>query len=73
MVMSSWAESPQVAAPASRFRLLHDAEDILTWTWGGARTAFTLPTLTYHLPATAVVGGASFADDAVQANLGYVL
>jgi hypothetical protein len=37
-------------------------------TWGGARTAFTLPTLTSLLLAAAVVGGASCADDAVQAH-----
>ena len=53
---------------AGRFRLWHDVEDILTWTWGGARTAFTLPTLTYLLPAAAVIGGASVADDEVQAH-----
>lgn len=68
MVVPSWAESPQVPALPSRFHLLHDLEDILTWTWGGARTAFALPTLTYVLPAVAVVGGASFADDEVQAH-----
>ena len=62
------ADSPQAVAPASRFRLLHDVEEIVTWTWGGARTAFALPTLTYLLPAAAVVGGARFADDAVQAH-----
>jgi membrane-associated phospholipid phosphatase len=66
LVVSSWAHS--APAPASRFRLLHDVEEILTWTWGGARTAFTLPTLTYLLPAAAIVGGASVADDAVQAH-----
>jgi membrane-associated phospholipid phosphatase len=66
LVVPSWATSAQV--PAGRFRLVHDVEDILTWTWGGARTAFTLPTLTYLLPAAAVVGGASFADNEVQAH-----
>jgi PAP2 superfamily len=66
MVVPSWATSAQ--GPASRFRLWHDVEDIVTWTWGGARTAFTLPTLTYLLPAAAVVGGASGADEAVQAH-----
>jgi membrane-associated phospholipid phosphatase len=35
---------------------------------GGARTAFSLSTLPYLLPAAAVVGGASFADDAVQTH-----
>jgi membrane-associated phospholipid phosphatase len=68
MTIPGWAESSQLAEPASRFRLWHDVEDILTWTWGGARTAFALPTLAYLLPAAAVVGGASFADDAVQTN-----
>ena len=68
MVVPSWAESPELTTPPGRFRLLHDLEDILTWTWGGARTAFALPTLTYVLPAAAVVGGASFADDEVQAH-----
>jgi hypothetical protein len=66
LAVPSWATSAQV--PAGRFRLVHDVEDILTWTWGGARTAFTLPTLTYLLPAAAVVGGASFADNEVQAH-----
>ena len=68
MVVPSWAESPELTTPPGRFRLLHDLEDILTWTWGGARTAFALPTLTYVLPAAAVIGGASFADDEVQAH-----
>src|SRR5262245_63998569 len=68
MVVPSWADSPELTTPSGRFRLLHDLEDILTWTWGGARTALALPTLTYLLPAAAVVGGASFADDKVQAH-----
>jgi membrane-associated phospholipid phosphatase len=68
MVAPSWANGSQVPTPTSRFRLWHDVEDILTWTWGGARTAFTRPTLTYLLPAATIVGGASFADDAVQAH-----
>jgi hypothetical protein len=42
LVVPSWATSAQVPAPAGRFRLWHDVEDILTWTWGGARTAFTM-------------------------------
>jgi membrane-associated phospholipid phosphatase len=62
------AISAQVPPPADRFRLWHDVEDILAWTWGGARTAFSLPTLTYLLPAAAVIGGASFADHEVQAH-----
>jgi hypothetical protein len=35
MVVPSWAESPQDVESAGRFRLWHDVEDILTWTWGG--------------------------------------
>jgi hypothetical protein len=34
MVGPSWADSPEVTTPPGRFRLLHDLEDILTWTWG---------------------------------------
>jgi membrane-associated phospholipid phosphatase len=49
-----------------RFRLWHDLQDVFTLTWGGARTAFALPTLTYGLPAAALIGGASLADDEVQ-------
>jgi membrane-associated phospholipid phosphatase len=68
LVVPSWANGAQVPTSAGRFRLWHDVEDILTWTWGGARTAFTLPTLTYVLPAATIVGRASFADEAVQAH-----
>src|SRR4051794_10792375 len=68
MVVPSWATSAQVPAPAGRFRLWHDVGDILTWTWEGARAAVTLPTLTALLPTAAVVGGASGADEAVQAH-----
>jgi membrane-associated phospholipid phosphatase len=68
LVVPSWATSAQVSASAGRFRLWHDVEDILTWTWGGARTAFTLSTLPYVLPAAAVIGGASVADHEVQAH-----
>jgi membrane-associated phospholipid phosphatase len=68
LVVPSGATSAQVPPPADRFRLWHDVEDILTWTWGGARTAFTLSTLPALLPAAAVIGGASFADNAVQAH-----
>jgi membrane-associated phospholipid phosphatase len=66
LAASSWATSGP--APVSRFRLWHDVEDIVTWTWGGARTAFTLSTLTTLLPTAALVGGASVADDEVQAH-----
>jgi hypothetical protein len=68
LVVPSWATHAQVSTPTGRFRLWHDVEDILTWTWGGARTAFTLPTLTALLPAAAVVGGASVADQEVHAH-----
>jgi hypothetical protein len=34
LVVPSWATSAQVSASAGRFRLWHDVEDILTWTWG---------------------------------------
>ena len=68
LAVPSWATSAPGPVSAGRFRLWHDVEDILTWTWGGARTAFTLPTLTYLLPAAAVIGGASVADDEVQAH-----
>ena len=68
LAVPSWATSAPGPVPAGRFRLWHDVEDILTWTWGGARTAFARPTLTYLLPAAAVIGGASVADDEVQAH-----
>jgi hypothetical protein len=69
MAVPAWAENPSEArAPEGRFHLLHDIGDVFTLTWGGAQTAFALPTLTYLLPAAAVVGGASFADDQVQAH-----
>jgi PAP2 superfamily len=68
MVVPIWATSAQVPPPTARFHLWHDVEDILTWTWGGARTAFSLPTLTYLLPAAAIIGGASVADQEVQAH-----
>jgi membrane-associated phospholipid phosphatase len=63
-----WAESLGVTSYPSRFRLWHDLQDVFTLTWGGARTAFALPTLTYGLPAAALIGGASLADDEVQAH-----
>src|SRR5262245_27727748 len=68
MVSPGWAENPTESVPEGRFHLLHDIGDVLTLTWGGAQTALALPTLTYLLPAAAVVGGASFADDEVQAH-----
>src|SRR4029453_14327641 len=67
LAVPSWATSAPGPVSAGRFRLWHDVEDILIWTWGGARTVFTLPTLTYLLPAAAV-GGSSVADDEVQAH-----
>src|SRR5437016_2211174 len=36
LAVPSWATSAQGPAPAGRFRLWHDVEDILTWTWGEA-------------------------------------
>src|SRR5256712_3967837 len=69
MAVPAWAEHPsEGSAPEGRFHLIHDIGDVLTLTWGGAQTAFALPTLSYLLPAAAVVGGASFADDQVQAR-----
>ena len=69
MAMPAWAEHPSgESAPEGRFHLIHDMGDVLTLTWGGAQTALALPTLTYLLPAAAVVGGSSFADDQVQAQ-----
>src|SRR6184192_3340016 len=69
MAVPAWAEHPsEERAPEGRFHLIRDMGDVLTLTWGGAQTAFALPTLTYLLPAAAVVGGARFADDAVQAH-----
>src|SRR5437660_11750945 len=70
MAVPAWAEHPlEEDAPEGRFHLIRDMGDVLTLTWGGAQTAFALPTLTYLLPAAAVVGGASFADDQVHAHL----
>src|SRR5438132_3398110 len=67
MAVPAWAEHPsEEGAPEGRFHLIHDMGEVLTLTWGGAQTAFALPTLTYLLPAAAVVGGASFADDQAQ-------
>ena len=51
-----WAESLGATAYSDRFRLWHDLQDVFTLTWGGARTAFALPTLTYGLPAAALIG-----------------
>ena len=69
MAVPAWAEHPsEASAPEGRFHLLHDIGEVLTLTWGGAQTAFALPTLSYLLPAAAVVGGSSFADDQVQAR-----
>src|SRR5882762_4060613 len=69
MAVPAWAEHPsEERAPEGRFHLIHDMGEVLTFTWGGAQTAFALPTLTYLLPTAAVVGGSSFADDQVQAQ-----
>ena len=70
MAMPAWAENAsEEHVPEGRFHLLHDMGEVFTLTWGGARTAFALPTLTYLLPAAAVVGGSSLADDQVKASL----
>src|SRR5437870_4466146 len=66
MAVPAWAEDALESAPEGRFHLLKDIEDVLTLTWGGARTAFALPTLRYLVPAAAVVGTSSVADDQVQ-------
>ena len=34
LAVPSWATSAPGPVPAGRFRLWHDVEDILTWTWG---------------------------------------
>ena len=54
------------SAPEGHFHLLKDIEDVLQLTWGGAQTAFDLPTLTYLVPAATVVGVSSLADDQVK-------
>ncbi len=66
MAVPAWAEDSLASAPEGRFHLLKDIEDVLKLTWGGARTAFALPTLSYLVPAAAVVGTSSLADDQVQ-------
>ena len=54
MAVPAWAEHPsEEGAPEGRFHLIHDMGEVLTLTWGGAQTAFALPTLTYLLPAAA--------------------
>src|SRR5262249_37544992 len=63
-----WADTILGSAPEGRFHLVHDLGEVLTLTWGGAQTALAWPTLSYLLPAAAVVGGSSFADDQVQAH-----
>src|SRR2546422_1116841 len=69
MAVPAWADNPSgESAPEGRFHLIRDMGDVLTLTWGGAQTAFALPTLTYLLPAAAVVAGSRFADDQVQAR-----
>ncbi len=60
------AQSVPPPTPPGRFHLWQDIQDVFTFTWGGAQTAVAPSTLAYLLPAAAVVGGASFADDAVQ-------
>jgi membrane-associated phospholipid phosphatase len=63
----SWANKAQTTELPGRFHLWHDIRDVFTLAWGGARTAFTLPTLFLSLPVAATIGGASFADGEVQA------
>ena len=62
-----WAESDAPPERPGRFRLWHDLGDVLSMTWGGARAAFTPSSLIYVVPAAGLIGGASFADDEVQA------
>jgi membrane-associated phospholipid phosphatase len=62
-----WADSDEPPEHTGRFRLWHDLGDVLSLTWGGARAAFTPSSLIYAVPAAGLIGGASFADDEVQA------
>lgn len=62
-----WASSAEAPELPGRFRLWHDLGDVLTMVWRGTRAAFVPSTLTYAVPAAAVIGVASFADDQVQA------
>jgi membrane-associated phospholipid phosphatase len=61
------ADSAEAPEPVGRFRLWHDLGDVLSMVWRGAGEAFQPSTLTYAVPAAAIVGVASFADDQVQA------
>ena len=66
MATPAWAADALESAPEGHFHLLKDIEDVLQLTWGGAQTAFDLPTLTYLVPAATVVGVSSLADDQVK-------
>ena len=67
LVSPDRANSDEPPERPGRFRLWHDLGDMLSMTWGGTRAAFTLSSLTYAVPAAGLIGGASFADDEVQA------
>src|SRR5260370_40891224 len=70
MAVPAWAEHPsEDGAPEGRFHLIHDMGEVLTFTWGGAQTAFALPTLTYLVPTAAVVGGSALAPSQASAHL----
>jgi membrane-associated phospholipid phosphatase len=62
-----WADGDETPESPSRFRLWHDLGDVLSMVWRGAGEAFQPSTLLYAVPAAAIVGVASFADDQVQA------
>jgi membrane-associated phospholipid phosphatase len=62
-----WADSHDTPEPPGRFRLWHDLGEVLGMVWRGAGEAWQPSTLTYVVPAAAVVGLSSFADDQVQA------
>jgi membrane-associated phospholipid phosphatase len=65
-VTAGEAQHFQPTVSTHRFHLWQDLQDIATYTWGGVETAVAPTTLVYLLPAAAVVGGASFADDTIQ-------
>jgi membrane-associated phospholipid phosphatase len=61
------AESNEIPEPPRRFRLWHDLGDVFSMAWRGAGEALQPSTLTYAVPAAAIIGVASFADDQVKA------
>ena len=64
---SGWPYHVHQASNARRLHLWHDTSEIFTDMWKGAQAAFSLSTVAYLLPTAAVIGGASFADDTLQA------